>query len=372
MLKMRKIVFIVNHEIVIYNFRKEIVEAFLENKDKVYIISPNGNRIQKLQNLGANHLKININRRGINPIQDIILYFKLKKMIKKIHPDIIFTFTIKPNIYGGLVSRALKIKHVANITGLGSAFSKKGILRTIIRKLYLISFKKSRVIYVQNNQNLEYMKKMNIYPQKLVLLPGSGVNLKEYKCIDYPKQDIINFVFIARVMKEKGIEEYLKAANEIKKEFNNVNFHVCGFLEDEYKGKLSEAVSNGDVIYHGLINNSRDILKSSHCLIHPSYYPEGISNVILEASASCRPVITTNMPGCKDAIIEGRTGFIFKSKNHIDLIEKIKMFLELPFSKKIQMGIDARKYVEINFDRSIVVQRYLDCLGDNNEKNSNI
>lgn len=358
----KKVLILVNHDLVIYNFRKELVEKLIESNYQVIICSPNGKRIKQLIEMGCEYKEIVINRHGTNPVQDIRLIKKYYDVMNEVKPSIVLTYTIKPNIYGGFVARVLKIPYVANITGLGSAVEKESFIQKITLSLYKVSFKKINKIYFQNEENMLFFKKNNLISSKFSLVPGSGVNLNEFKKIDYPEKEEINFIFISRIMKEKGIDQYLEAATFIKKKYKNVNFHICGFCEEDYENKLEMMNNQGIIKYHGMVDDIREILKFCHCTIHPSYYPEGISNVLLESAASGRPLITTDRSGCREVVDESMNGFIIKQKNVEDLISKIEKFIKLDYKRKCEMGTYSRNKVEKEFNRDIIVNDYMSTI----------
>jgi len=178
--------------------------------------------------------------------------------------------------------------------------------------------------------------------------------------LDYPASDTIEFVFISRIMKEKGIEQYLEAAEYIKNKYPNTRFHICGFCEEDYQDILEEMQSKGIIVYQGVLDDVREILKITHCTVHPTYYPEGMSNVLLESAACGRPVITTDRSGCREIVDDGVNGYLAKPKDTLDLIKKIEQFIALDFDKKKKMGLAGRKKVEKEFDRQIVVNAYME------------
>ncbi|EMF0589814.1 glycosyltransferase family 4 protein, partial [Enterococcus faecium] len=356
----KRVVFIVNHDIVIYNFRKEIVEALIEKGYEVIIVSPFGERIPLLEELGCKFIEVEVDRHGMNPFKEFTLIKHYKDILTKINPLVVLTFTIKPNIYGGLASAKLNIPYISNITGLGTALEKNSLTSKILVLLYKISFRRINSIFFQNNENLEFFKKKRIAKEnKYNLLPGSGVNLNYFKLLPYPKSDVIKFVFISRLMKEKGIEQYLEAAEIIKKEYPNTEFHICGFAEQDYEKKLTSLQKSGIIIYHGMVIDIRKLLIDMHCTIHPSYYPEGISNVLLESASSGRPLITTNHVGCREVINKNKNGYLFQPKNTDDLVIQIKKFLDLSYEEKRDMGKESRKYVSERFSRDIVIDQYM-------------
>lgn len=356
----KKVLILVNHNVVIYNFRKELVQRLVAEGYEVYLSCPQGNRIAELQAMGCRFIETNVDRRSKNPFADLKLIRHYKRMMKEVRPDIVLSYTIKPNIYGGIAARKLGIPQLANITGLGTAVENPGLAQKLIILLYRLAFKKTKKIYLQNEENLEFFRSHHINNKAQEILPGSGVNLKEYQVSEYPDDSTVKFLFLSRILKEKGIDYYLGSATAIKAKYTNVEFHICGFSEDEYTGKLDELNQNGTVIYHGMIHNVRDFLKDIHCVIHPTYYPEGISNVLLESCASGRPIITTDRSGCREVVDNGINGYMVRCQNQEDLNEAIERFLQLSYEQKKTMGLKARAKVEKEFDRQIVVNRYIE------------
>lgn len=357
-----KILILANNDLGLYNFRKELIEKLIELKHTVFISLPNGEKVNDLISMGCNFIDTNVDRRGTNPIKDFKLLLKYRKVIKEVKPDIVLTYTIKPNIYGGIMCNLLKVPYICNITGLGTAAENKSIIQKLVLFLYKSALRKVKCCFVQNEENLQFMKENNLVEDKKCrLIPGSGVNLKKYQVLQYPeKEDKIRFLFISRIMKEKGIEQYIDTAKYITSKYENTEFHILGFCEQEYEKQLEELQEEKIIYYHGLQNDIIPFLKESSCLIHPSYYPEGMSNVLLEASASGRPVITTNRSGCKEIVDEGINGFIVPIKDSEKLIKAVEKFIEMPYEEKVKMGLAGREKVEKEFDRNIVINAYLE------------
>ena len=225
--------------------------------------------------------------------------------------------------------------------------------------LYKYAFRGIQKVFFQNTENRQFFIDHKIAIGKHDLLPGSGVNLTRFAPLPYPGDSTTEFVFISRIMKEKGIDQYLDAAEYITKKYENVKFHICGFCEAEYKGRLDECVKNGIVNNHGMVRDVKEVLKVTHCTIHPTYYPEGLSNVLLESSACARPIITTDRSGCREVIDDGINGYICKQKDSQDLIKQVEKFLGLSWEEKKAMGVAGRVKVEQEFDRQIVVEKYV-------------
>jgi len=356
---MTRILILANNDLGLYKFRKELLQELVKQYE-VYISLPDGKFVSNLTNLGCKFINTPINRRGTNPITDLKLFLRYIKILKKINPDVVLTYTIKPNIYGGIACRLLKTPYISNITGLGTALENKGLLQKIIVHLYKISLRKAKCVFFQNTENQQFFIDNNISVGKGRLIPGSGVNLEHFQVLDYPASDTIEFVFISRIMKEKGIEQYLEAAEYIKNKYPNTRFHICGFCEEDYQDILEEMQSKGIIVYQGVLDDVREILKITHCTVHPTYYPEGMSNVLLESAACGRPVITTDRSGCREIVDDGVNGYLAKPKDTLDLIKKIEQFIALDFDKKKKMGLAGRKKVEKEFDRQIVVNAYME------------
>lgn len=354
-----KILILANNDIGLYKFRKELIEELIIRNYEVYISLPDGDFVEALKTLGCKYIKTDIARHGTNPIQDLGLLNFYKKIIRQIQPDMVLTYTIKPNIYGGLACASSDTPYLTNITGLGTAVETKGFLQFITMTLYRKALRKANTVFFQNRENENFFLKHKLVLGKHKLIPGSGVNLSYYVPLPYPKSDTIEFVFIARIMKEKGIDQYLQAAEEIKRKYPNTKFHICGFCEESYEQVLQAFQENGTIIYHGVVADMKEIYKQIHCTVHPTYYPEGLSNVLLESAASARPIITTDRSGCREVIEDGVNGFICKQKDSNDLIMKIENFLQLTWEAKRQMGLAGRKKAEQEFDRNIVVNAYL-------------
>lgn len=374
-----KVLILANNSVGLFKFRKELLEALLANKHEVFISLPNGDFIDEMQQMGCHFIETEISRHGTNPLTDLALTKKYCSIIKSVKPDIVFTYTIKPNVYGGIACQLCRVPYVANVTGLGTAVENGGILQKITLTLYRTGLRKAKRVFFQNQANLDFMFRHKVVKGAYSLLPGSGVNLEHFAPLPYPNEtDGIHFVFISRIMREKGIEQYLEAAKHFKVaepaeapdarhpersesgvERSKLHFHICGFCEPEYKGKLDEYIKNGVVIYHGMVRDVREIHKISHCSIHPSFYPEGLSNVLLESCASARPIITTDRSGCREVVDDGVNGYVVKQCDSEDLIQKIEKFLTLTHEQKMRMGLAGRAKVEREFDRKIVVEAYL-------------
>ena len=357
-----KILFLVNSSAGFYSFRKELAESLIQEYS-VVLCTPNGDRIDYFQQLGC-EIRLNeyLELRGTNPLKDWKLYRYYYSLLQKEKPDCVCTYTIKPNVYGGMACSALKIPYIANITGLGSAVESGGWIQKITLPLYRHGLRKAAMVFFQNQENLDFMLKHKIVSGAWDLLPGSGVNLKGFQPLDYPNGDTVDFTFISRILKEKGIDQYLEAAEAISAKHPETRFHVYGPCDNEYQEILEQYQAKGIIQYHGYTKDIVGVHRNSCCTIHPTYYPEGMSNVLLESAACARPVITTDRPGCIETVDDGVTGFVVGQKDTSDLIQKIEHFLSMSWEERRDMGLSGRKKMERQFDRNIVVRKYLDAI----------
>ena len=350
-----------NSYIGLYGFRKEVFKAFLDRGYRVFISCPidEPNKAKWFENIGCKIIDTPFNRKGMNPFKDLEQVLRYRKLIKGVKPLAVLSYTIKPNLYGGIACQLTGTPQIANITGLGSAVENPGWLQKITISLYKLGLRKANIIFFQNRANMEFCEIHKMVGGNTALIPGSGVNLDYHSLQDYPSDGKIKFIFISRLLKEKGIEEYFGAATRIKKKYTETEFHVVGPCEDAYDEQLKKLQSAGTIIYHGLQADVRPFIGAVHCTVHPSFYPEGMSNVLLESCAAGRPIITTDRPGCGEIVEDGVNGFVVKQQDADDLAAKIERFILLPYEKKKEMGLAARRKVELEFDRQIVVDAYL-------------
>ena len=361
---MKIVLFLTNSLRGLYSFRKELVQAYIKHNLKVYISCPlvNCNYEYKwFKEIGCEIINTKFNRRGLNPVADLRLLLGYYRIIKNIRPDIVLSYTIKPNIYGGIACALLSVPQLANVTGLGTAVEYPGIMQKLTILLYKIGFRKTRLVFFQNEENLQFCISNKMVKGATRLIPGSGVNLEYHSFKQYPKENqSVRFIFISRIRREKGIEEYLAAAKIVKQEHPEVEFHVLGSCEENYIERLEMLQKKGIIIYHGHQMDVRPFIANIHCTIHPTFYPEGMSNVLLESCALGRAIITTDRAGCREIVEDGVNGYIVKQQDTKDLVEKIEKFLALSYEAKCQMGLAARKIVEQKFDRKLVVNAYLE------------
>ena len=358
-----KILILANHDLGLYKFRKELLETLVKDNE-VFVSLPIGKFTKKIKDIGCKYIETNFDRKGTSIFGDLKLLSTYRNILKDIKPDAVLTYTIKPNVYGGLACQSLKIPYIVNVTGLGSAIENGGLLSFISTTLYRIGLRKANKIFFQNEANRNFMQSKGIGKNNSEIIPGSGVNLNQYKTFTFPKDDSIEFTYVGRIMKEKGFDQYADAAKYIRNKYPNTVFHVCGPYEDDYKQIVEELVKDNVLTYDGYVEDMTTIYKKVQCTVHPTYYPEGLSNVLLETCACGRPIITTDRPGCKEVVEDGFNGYIIKQKDSEDLISKLEMFLSLTNKQRKQMGLNARTKVEKEFDRNIVIDKYVKAINE--------
>ena len=342
------------------NFRKEVVKAIRDEGFNIYISVPEDSpKAAYFREIGCEIILTEFNRRGVNPLADFKLMLAYRKLMKNLKPVAVLTYTIKPNIYGGMAARLCRVPQLANVTGLGDAVENGGWMQKLTVTLYKTGLRKARRIFFQNASNREFGIRMGIADNSSVLLPGSGVNLQHHTYQEYPADEgKIRFLFVGRVLKDKGAEELLETVKVIKEKYPQTEFHIVGNVEGDYQKQFDELVANGMILYLGYQIDVRPFIGGVECTIMPSYH-EGMSNVNLESAANGRPVITTNVPGCKETVDDGKTGFLCEAKSAKSLIGAVELFIALPYDQKVIMGQEGRKKIEREFDRQMVVDAYL-------------
>lgn len=353
-----KVMILANNDIGLYKFRRELIEALLVNH-KVCICLPYGKYVDQLKNMGCRFIACEFDRHGTNVVNEVKLMHFYKNIFRTERPDIVLTYTIKPNVYGGMMCSGLGIPYVTNITGLGTAVENEGMLQRVTLLLYKCGLRKAQHVFFQNQSNADFLSKKVKIKMNSSVLPGSGVNLQQYRVLEFPDGETVDFVFVGRVMKEKGIDQYLDAAQYIRDKYPYTRFHICGMYEQDYKVQIECLENQNVIIYHGLVHDMTEIYKLAQCTIHPSFYPEGLSNVLLESCASGRPIITTDRPGCREVVDDGVNGWIVRQQDSKDLIRKIEQFISMGREQRIAMGIAGRRKVEREFDRNIVIAQYM-------------
>lgn len=357
-----KVLILTNFDIGLYRFRRELISELLIDND-VYISLPNGNCIPSLVAMGCKFIDTNLDRRGINPVRDLRLLKSYYRIIKRLQPDFVITYTIKPNVYGGWLCRRKKIPYAANITGLGTAFQHDGLLKSFVTVLYKAGLKKAKVVFFENAENKKVFLENRIVAEgSACLMPGAGVNTESYSYTPYPLDNqVTKFLFMGRVMKEKGIDELFAAMHRLNNEGFVCKLILLGISEEDYSETIHQYSAEGWLDYKGYQDNVVPYIEQSHCFVLPSWH-EGMANTNLECAAMGRPVITSNIHGCLEAVEDGVSGYLCNKQDSDDLYEKMKKFISLSYEERKAMGLAGRKRMEELFDKRVVVKKTMDRL----------
>ena len=306
-------------------------------------------------------IETDVDRRGINPKTDMKLYLTYRRLLKEHHPDIVVTYSIKPNVYAGYACRQMRIPYCVNVQGLGTAFQKKG-LREIVIRMYKIALKKAKTVYFENKGNAKvFLQEQIIRREQMCLLKGAGVNLKYYTYQKYPENDKVHFLYLGRIMKEKGMDELLDACEQLHKEGYSFVLDLVGFFEDAYKQRINQLSAQGMVVFHGFQQEPRPFYADCDCVVLPSYH-EGMSNVLLEAAATGRPVITSDIPGCREAVVDQKSGLLVPKGDAQALYQAMKHMLSIDRAQREQMGLAGRKWIKQQFSKEQVVRETKNAL----------
>ncbi len=358
---MKKALILANSSSGLFDFRNELITGLMGEGFEIVVSLPDDLKVKELEEEGCRVIHTEINRRGVNPVQDMALFVAYTKLLKRERPDIVITYTIKPNIYGGFACRLMRIPYISTITGLGSTFERGGILLAVIVAMYKMALRGCRCLFFQNAENRKIFEKYGIRGKKMKVVNGSGVNLDKHRFEEYPghRDEVTRFLYIGRLMREKGTEELLYSAKKAHEKYGDkVSFAAVGYSEEDFEREVKEAEKAG---YFKTIPYQKDIhpyIKESDAVVHPSYH-EGMSNVLMEAAATGRPVITCDISGCREVVDRDVSGILCEPRSKEALFDAIDKFMGLTTDERRSMGKAARKCVEQKFDRSSIILAYI-------------
>lgn len=356
--KKKKVLILTNHSYMLWQFRRELIRELMKDYE-VVLSMPFVGHEEDFQKMGLRCIETKIDRRSINPIKDLKLMQQYDKMLGAEKPDLVITYSIKPNIYGCLMCAKHHIRCFANVQGLGTAFQKAGLAQ-FVSLLYKTALMQTEKVFFENkgNENV-FIKRHIVQAKKCVLLPGAGINLENYPYTAYPHNDSIRFLYLGRIMKEKGIDELFEAARLLHVQGYQFQLDLVGFYEDAYENQVKDLVDKGIAVFHGFQENPVPFYQKADCVVLPSYH-EGMSNVLLEGAAIGRPLITSNIPGCREAVEHGKTGILCRVKDTHSLYRAMKKILSITEAKREQMGMLGREKMEREFDKVTVVKMTLE------------
>ena len=359
---MSKILILTNHSYMLYRFRTELIQTLMQEHE-VVLSMPFVGHEDDFMAMGLRCIETEVDRRGIDPRRDLKLFAFYRKLLKEEKPDLVITYSIKPNVYGGWACMLAGIPYCANVQGLGTAFQKKGLAQ-IVTMMYKTALLKAKTVFFENQGNAnEFLKRRIISEKKITVLNGAGINLDSYPCVSYPENDRVHFLYLGRLMAEKGVGELLSAMKRLHSELGDrVVLDLVGFYDDEAcQTQAEELVREGIAVFHGFQSEPRPYYEAAHCVVLASYH-EGMSNVLLEASATGRPVITTDIYGCREAVDDGITGLLCRVKDADSLYVQMKKMALMSREERAQMGLAARAKMEQQFDKHKVIRHTISAL----------
>lgn len=359
-----KVAIVLNTSWNIFNFRLNFVKALLAKGYEVHTIAPHDNYTQHLEALGCVHHDVKMDSRGANPIKDIALTFELWGIYRKLRPDIILHYTIKPNVYGTLAASMLKIPTINNVCGLGTVFLKNNLVSAVAVALYKFAFRFPKKVFFQNSDDLALFLEKKLVPAKSAdLIPGSGIDLNYFQPMEFKRNDSFTFLLISRLITDKGILEYIEAVKSLKRKGVNARFQLLGAKDPEHKRGIQlpvidEWIQSNTIEYLGTTDDVRKFIQKADCIVLPSYR-EGTPRTLLEAASSSKPIVATDVPGCHNVVIDNYNGLLCKLKDVDDLALKMEQMILLDDNTIKKFGENGRKKIEFEFDENLVISKYL-------------
>jgi glycosyltransferase involved in cell wall biosynthesis len=353
----------------IVNFRKGLIDALRDRGDRVVALAPEDAFSDRLRQWGIEFVPIRMNQQGISPIEDLGLLARYRRSLGAIGADIFLGYTVKPNIYGSLAAHSLGIPVINNISGLGTAFLRRGWLTALVTQLYRTALRRSKTIFFQNHEDRRlFLDKHIVRDDQARLLPGSGIDLERFRAANGLRKDAgpFAFLFVGRLLWDKGVREYVEAARLVRRERPDVSFRILGFVDAPNRTAVPEAelrawVDEGLVEYLGASDDVRPHLAAADCIVLPSYR-EGLPRVLLEGAAFAKPLIATDVPGCRQVVEDGVNGLLCEARDPQSLAEAMLRLVALPAERRAEMGREGRRKAEAEFDQRIVIERYLQAI----------
>jgi glycosyltransferase involved in cell wall biosynthesis len=355
----------------ILNFRKALVKKLISNGHQVSILAPTDETASELESLGCQILPLSMNVKGLNPLHDLRLIWTFKNIFRQHKPDIVLSYTIKNNIFGAIAARECKVPFIPNVTGLGTAFLSGGMLQHIAVQLYRYAFRKTPILFLQNEDDREFLETQKIVTREQSrVLPGSGVDLREFSPAEYkPCHDgPIVFLMIARLLRDKGVQEFVDAAAQVKKCLPTARFQLLGAIASNNRTAINSEtvdqwVKSGVIEYLGTTTDVRPHISKCDCVVLPSYR-EGAPRTLIEGAAMAKPLIATDVPGCRSVVEDGVTGFLCEVRQSESLADACLNFAKLSENERHRMGLEGRMKMEAEYDHLIVIGAYETAIGE--------
>lgn len=362
-----RIAIVLNTSWNIFNFRMNLIRSLRDQGYEIHTIAPTDEYTHYLTEAGCIHHPLKMDSRGANPIKDLALILELFSIYKRVKPDVILHYTIKPNVYGSLAASFLKIPVVNNVCGLGTVFLKNDLLSSLAMFLYRISFRFPKKVFFQNPDDLKLFTGKKLAPADRVdLLPGSGIDLERFKPVNFQRNQKFTFLLISRLITDKGILEYIEAVKKLRAEGLEARFQILGAMDPDHKRGIKkeiikEWIDSGTIEYLGTTADVRNFINQADCIVLPSYR-EGTPRTLLEAASSSKPIIATNVPGCNQVVEHNVNGLLCNLKDATDLAEKMHTMAHFDDATLKDMGLRGRQKMEAEYNESIVINKYLGTL----------
>lgn len=367
----RKIVISVNTAWNVYNFRIGLIKSLIAHGYEIIIIAPDDEYASRLCALGCRFINMPMDSNGTHPGRDLALLMRYLRVLRSEQPLAYLGYTIKPNVYGSIAAQALNIPVINNIAGLGTTFINRSLLTYLVRELYRFSLRRSRRVFFQNNEDQRlFIQAGLVRPEVTDILPGSGIDVTHYlPAPPVPLRDrLFRFLLVSRMLKDKGVEEFVAASSIVRQHMPEVQFQMLGFVDNGNSNSISlERIKiwekNRLIRYFGKTDDVRPYLAQSDCIVLPSYR-EGVPHSLLEAAAMARPIIATDVAGCREVVDHNINGLLCKVRDPHDLAEKMLQIIQLSPERRHAMGMAGRRKAITQFDEKLVIVKYLDMIAE--------
>ncbi|QNF31681.1 glycosyltransferase family 4 protein [Adhaeribacter swui] len=360
-----RIAIVINTSWNIYNFRLNLIKALQAAGHEVVAIAPPDAYSPRLEAAGCRYVPILMENKGTNPVQDMLLIKRFYAVYRQVQPDVILQYTIKPNIYGTLAARLAGIPTVNNVSGLGTVFIVRNLVSKVALSLYRLAFRFPVKVFFQNPDDRELFFHYKLVKSSITdVLPGSGINTRQFVPAPvFTRQQPFTFLMIGRVLYEKGVVEFVEASKLLKQKYPEVRCQLLGSFDEAGNVGIKKTtfmawVNEGAIAYLGTSEDVASCILKTDCVVLPSYR-EGTPKTLLEAAALGKPIITTNVPGCKETVIDGQNGLLCEARNATDLAAKMEQIYLLPDQELKRMGAASRQLAVTKFDEQFVIDKYL-------------
>ena len=372
--KKRRVLITANTTWNLVNFRSGLIAALVSRGFDVVAVAPDDEYRDRLRELGCRYVPLNMDNQGTHPVKDALLLWRYFVVLRRERPAVILSYTVKPNIYASLAARLVGVTVINNVSGLGTAFLRGGWLGGVVCSLYRVALRRSHRVFFQNEEDRQvFIEKRLVAPARTGLLPGSGIDLVHFSPLAVEGSSLRNgaglvFLMVARLLWDKGVLEFVEAARRVKALFPESRFQLLGFLDVKNQTAVGRSdveawVKEGVVEYLGTTDDVRPFLADADCVVLPSYR-EGTPRSLLEAAAMGRPLLATDVPGCREVVIDGVNGLLCRLRDSVDLAEKMMQMITMPMSALLQMGQESRRLAEMRFDEQIVIRKYLEAIDE--------